>query len=154
MASGKTNSMETDLLSLYFNNVDHPNIGDAAGLQNSVTVGNFYISLHNTTLTDGESATQVTNEVTTGEYAQYGRQAVPRTTAGWTVASNQAKNAAAITYTEMASGSGVTIHAVIIGQNSSGAGDANWWGELNTNLVMGNGVTPEFAANALIIQEE
>jgi hypothetical protein len=57
-----TNAFETALLTLYFNNTDHANIGDAAGLQNSATAGSFYVSLH--TGDPGEGGDQTTSEAT------------------------------------------------------------------------------------------
>ena len=41
-----SNTSETALLNLLFNNVDWADIGDAAGLQNSATAGSFYVRLH------------------------------------------------------------------------------------------------------------
>ena len=74
---------ETALLTLYFNNTDHANIGDAAGLQHSAAAGSFYLSLH--TADPGETGDQTTSETTYGSYA---RQAVARSSAGFTVSGN------------------------------------------------------------------
>ncbi len=88
-----TNAFETALLDLYFNNTDHANVGDAAGLQNSATAGSFYISLH--TGDPGEAGSQTTSEAS---YTGYARVAVARTSGGWTVSGNNASNTAIINF--------------------------------------------------------
>ena len=42
----KSNSFETAILGLIFNNTDIAGIGDAGGLQNSAAAGSLYVSLH------------------------------------------------------------------------------------------------------------
>ena len=74
-----SNAFETALLEHYFNNTDHANVGDAAGLQNSTAAGSFHVSLH--TAYPGEAGSQNTSECAYGSYA---RQAVARSGAGWT----------------------------------------------------------------------
>ena len=67
-------------LKLYFQNVDHAEIGDAAGLQNSAAAGNVYVALHTD---DPAGNTQDEHEAT---YTGYGnRIAVARSAVGWTV---------------------------------------------------------------------
>jgi len=67
-------------LKLVFQNLDHPDIGDAAGLQNSAAAGNVYVALHTA---DPAGGNQSTSEAT---YTGYGnRIAVVRSAAGWTV---------------------------------------------------------------------
>jgi archaellum component FlaG (FlaF/FlaG flagellin family) len=73
----KSNTFETDLLGLIFNNTDITLIGDAAGLQNSATAGSLYVSLH--TADPGEAGDQITNETA---YTNYARVAVARTGGG------------------------------------------------------------------------
>lgn len=97
-----TNTAETDLLTLMFNNTNWSNIGDATGLQGSSTAGDFYISLH--TATPGETGSDA-NEVSGGSYA---RVAVARSAGGWTISGNNASNTAAITF-PTATGSWGTI---------------------------------------------
>lgn len=69
-----------DMLELYFQNLDHPYVGDTAGLQNSAAAGSFYISLHTASPAGGN---QQTSEAT---YTGYARVAVARSAGGWTVA--------------------------------------------------------------------
>lgn len=138
-----TNSFETDLLELYFTNVDHPNIGDAAGLQNSSAAGSFYVSLH--TGDPGETGDQTTSETTYGSYA---RVAVARSGAGWTVSGNNVSNAAAITFPAATSGPSTITHFGV-GSDASGAGNLFFYGALSASLVVNAGVTPNFAIGAL-----
>ena len=138
-----TNAFETALLTLYFNNTDHANVGDAAGLQNSVGAGSFYVSLH--TADPGEAGSQTTSEAT---YTSYARVAVARSAAGWTIAAANVSNAAAVTFPAATGGSN-TITYFGIGSDSSGAGNLFFSGALTASLVVSSGITPSFAIGEL-----
>lgn len=140
-----TNAFETAMLNLYFLNTDHANVGDAAGLQNSAAAGSFYISLH--TADPGETGTQTTSETAYGSYA---RQAVARTGAGWTVATNTASNAAVVTFPAATSGPSTITHFGV-GSDVSGAGNLFFSGALSASLVVNSGITPNFAIGALTV---
>ena len=140
-----TNNMETKILQLIFENADFTGIGDAGGLLGSVTPGVFYISLHVGTLTD--TSVQNTTETT---YTDYARQSVARSTAGWTVTADTADNDAAITFPLGTGGSG-TVTDFGIGDGVSGATVLHFYGAIDTPLVVGSGVQPEFAIGALNI---
>lgn len=144
----KSNSCETNLLTLLFNNTDWANIGDAGGLGGSTTAGSFYISLH--TSDPGEAGTQTTNETA---YTNYARVAVARSGAGWTVSGNQVTNAAAITFPQCGV-SGATITHFGLGRASSGAGELLYSGALNDSLAVSNLITPSFAIGQLIVTED
>lgn len=138
-----TNAFETALLTLYFNNTDHANVGDAAGIQNSAAAGSFYVSLH--TADPGETGDQTTNETA---YTNYARVAVARSGAGWTVSGNNVSNAAAITFP--AGGvTGATITHFGIGSDASGAGNLFFKGALASSLAVSSGITPSFAIGEL-----
>jgi hypothetical protein len=138
-----TNAFETALLNLYFNNTDHPNVGDAAGLQNSTAAGSFYVSLH--TADPGETGTQTTSEAT---YTGYARIAVVRSGAGWTVSGNNASNAAAVTFGLCTAGSNTITHFGI-GSDAAGAGNLFFKGALGASLAVSAGITPSFAIGEL-----
>ena len=138
-----TNAMETAILQLYFNNTDHANVGDAAGVQNSATAGSFYISLH--TADPGETGTQTTSEAT---YTSYARVAVARSGAGWTVSGNNASNAAAINFPACTGGTNTITHFGI-GSDVSGAGNLFFKGALSASLAVSSGITPSFAIGEL-----
>ncbi len=138
-----TNAFETALLTLYFNNTDHANIGDASGLQNSATAGSFYISLH--TADPGETGNQTTSEAT---YTSYARVAVARSGAGWTVSGNNVSNAAAINFPAATGGTNTITHFGI-GSDSSGTGNLFFKGALGSSLAVSSGITPSFAIGDL-----
>lgn len=138
-----TNAFETALLTLYFNNTDHANIGDAAGLQNSATAGVFYVSLH--TGDPGETGTQTTSEAA---YTSYARVSVARSGAGWTISGNNVSNAAAITFPACTASSSTVTHFGI-GSDSSGTGNLFFKGALGASLSVTTGITPSFAIGEL-----
>ena len=138
-----TNAFETALLTLYFNNTDHANIGDAAGIQNSATAGSFYISLH--TADPGETGTQTTSEAT---YTSYARVAVARSGAGWTISGANVSNAAAVNFPAATGGTNSITHFGI-GSDLSGAGNLFFKGALDNPLAVSSGITPSFAIGEL-----
>jgi hypothetical protein len=138
-----TNAFETALLTLYFNNTDHANIGDAGGLQNSAAAGSFYISLH--TGDPGEAGSQTTSEAT---YTSYARVAVARSGAGWTISGAAATNAAAVNFPACTGGTNTITHFGI-GSDSSGAGNLFFKGALSASLAVSSGITPSFAIGQL-----
>jgi len=138
-----TNAFENGLLSLIFENANYANVGDATGLRGSSTAGVFYISLH--TGDPGETGDQTTSEA---GYTSYARVSVARSTAGWTVASGVAANAAAINF-PAATGGSATCTNFGIGSDTSGTGNLFLKGALTASLAVSSGITPSFAAGAL-----
>lgn len=138
-----TNAFETALLTLYFNNTDHANVGDAAGIQNSAAAGSFHVSLH--TADPGEAGAQNTTEAT---YTGYARVAVARSAAGWTISGANVSNAAAITFGACTAGSDTITHFGI-GSDSSGAGNLFFKGALAASRSISAGITPSFAIGEL-----
>jgi hypothetical protein len=139
---------EDDLLDLIFTNVDAPNIGDAAGLQNSATEGSLHVSL----ITDGTAVGETDTSQLTGEaaYGSYARQPVGRNIASWTVASGTVDNDSPITYPQATSGT-ETEDQFGIGFALAGAGYLQIYGSLTGTLAVSTGITPEFAAGDLDI---
>jgi len=143
---GKSDVFETDILELIFQNVDAPNIGDAAGLQNSLAAGVFTIALH--TADPLDAGTQATSEAA---YTGYARESVARSTAGWTITGDTIDNAALITFTISTSGPETETHVSI------GGGFTNnmlYSGALDTSLVVNSGITPQFNIGALNVTED
>ena len=138
-----TKAFETALQTLYFNNTDHANIGDAAGLQNSTAAGSFYVSLH--TADPTETGTQTSSEAT---YTSYARVAVARSGAGWTVSGSNVSNTAAVTFPACTGGTNTITHFGI-GSDSSGAGNLFFKGALGASLAVSSGITPAFAIGEL-----
>lgn len=122
----KSNTAETSLLQLLYNNTAFANIGNAGGLLPSSLAGNFYVALH--TADPGEAGDQTTSEAA---YTGYARVAVPRSTAGWTVSGNQVVNFAAIAFPQCTAGTS-TVQFWSVGVASAGASVIIHRGNLGT----------------------
>jgi hypothetical protein len=141
-----TNLAEDDLLDLLFTNIAFPNVGDAGGLQPSTAAGSWFASLHTGDALSDTSTQQTDNEA---DYTGYGRQGIARSAAGWTVNAGTADNDALIQFGEMTAGASDTITDVGLGFASTGNGVLHFWGQVASDLVVNNGVNPQFAAGAL-----
>jgi len=151
----KTNTWESDLLKLVFNNTTASLIGDATGLVGSSTAGVLYVSLH--TADPGEGGDQTTNEVLVSNYTGYARVAVARTTGGWTVTTvdvgpSTVTNASQVNFPQCTAGTSTITH-VGVGTSSSGAGKLLYKGALASSLAVSQNITPSFAAGTLVITE-
>lgn len=144
--SAFTNLAEDDFLDLFFTNVAFPNVGDAAGLLPSAAANNLHSSLHVLDAIGDTSTIQTDNEVV---YTGYGRVATARSVAGWTVLTGTVDNDALLQYGEMTAGGPDTITDVALGFAASGAGVMQIWGQVLVDLVVNNGVNPQFAIGAL-----
>jgi hypothetical protein len=147
----KSNTWESDLLKLVFNNTTASLIGDATGLVGSATAGVIYLSLHTADPTDGGD--QTSSEAT---YTGYTRISVVRTTGGWTISGNtptQAANAATVTFPICIGGSNTITH-VGVGTDFTGTGKLLYSGALGSPLAVSNNITPSFAAGSLVITED
>lgn len=148
----KSNSFETGLLGLIFSNVAIANIGDATGIPAATTAGSLSIRLY----TDAIAV----NDNTIGTEAAYtgyvtGGIAVARSGAGWTVAGNNASNAAAITFGACSAGNEVIRYFAIWKDNSTNTDSHRlYWGQLTSDLAVSSGITPEFAIGALDVNED
>lgn len=146
----KSNTFETELLRLIFNNVDIPNIGDAAGLQNSATAGNLYVCLH--TADPGEAGNAATSEAT---YTGYARVAVARTSGGWTVTGNNVTNTADIVF---GTATGGTFPEVLthwsVCKEVSGPSVIIYKGSMSSALEVNLNIAPRIIAGALNINED
>jgi hypothetical protein len=147
----KQNTLETDILAIILNAVALANFWDNAG---SSPATSLYVSLH--TGDPGEAGDQTTSEAT---YTSYARVAIARSSGSpaWTVSSiagvGTAKNTGAINFPACTGGSN-TISYFGVGRDSSGAGKLLYSGALSASLAVSNGITPSFAANALVITED
>lgn len=137
-----SNTLETGLLNLIFQNTNLANIGDATGLRGSTAAGSFWIALY--TADPGEAGTAVTSETA---YTNYARVAVARSAAGFTVSGNSVSNAAVLSFpTGGATGATITNFGIVT--TASGAGDLLLKGTCGP-LAVSNGITPSFAIGAL-----
>lgn len=109
----------------------------------------LYLSLH--TSSPGAAGSQTTNEVGTGAYAGYARVAVARDATGWTISSQTIVNDDPLSFPACSGGTGATITHIGIGTSSSGAGTLLIYAALTASLSVSTGITPSFAAGALVV---
>lgn len=134
----KGNATEADILAKIFRNTALP--WDA--------ITNIYLALH---IADpGEAGDQQTNEAT---YTGYARVAVSRDAAGWDLAGNQISNNNLVQFPQCTGGTNTITH-VSVGTAASGVGQILYKGPLNASLAVSNLIQPQFAANALVIEED
>ncbi len=144
----KSNTFENELLLLIFNNSDIANIGDAAGLQNSVAAGSLYLVLH--TADPGEAGTATTSEIS---YTGYARQAVARSGAGFVVSGNSVTLAANVDFPEMTGGAGGTATFFSVVKEVSGASVILYSGAVSPTISVATGVTPRLKAATSITED-
>lgn len=149
----KSNTWESDLLKLVFNNTTASLIGDATGLVGSSTAGVLYVSLHTADPTEGGN--QQSSEAT---YTSYARVSVARSVGGWTVTlvdsgPSTVANVSAVNFPQCTGGSNTITH-VGIGTASSGTGKLLYSGALTSSLAVSNNITPSFQAGTLVVTEE
>jgi hypothetical protein len=145
--SKASDTFENEFLKLLFQNIAIANIGDASGLQPAATAGNLYLRL----CTDAVAASdaQIGTECAYTGYVA-GGVAVERSATGWTVTTNQVKNAAEVAFGACSAGS-ENIRYVEVWRNNTGTTEADRiaWAQLNSDVAVAAGVTPKFAAEAL-----
>lgn len=134
----KSNATETDFVAYIFTSVAIP----------WAAIPNLYISLH--TADPGETGNQSTSEAS---YTSYARTTVVRTSAGWSIGTGTAANAALISCPQCTGGSN-TITYVAIGTTVTGTGQILYSGILNSSLGVSNLITPQFATSALQVSED
>jgi hypothetical protein len=141
----KGNTFENDLLKLIFNATTIANIAINA---TSAPLTSLYVALH--TADPGEAGDQTTSEAA---YTSYARVGVTRDSSGWTVSTNTASNAAAITFPQC-TGSSATCTYFSIGVASSSTSKILYSGALTASLAVSNLITPSFAIGALTVTED
>lgn len=130
----KGNTTEADYIAFVFNATAMPSYGS-----------NLYVSLH--TGDPGEAGTLATNEA---DYTGYARVSVSRDVAGWTIAANQAVNAAEVTFPECTGGTNAITHAAV----GTIGGQILYSGALTDPINVSNLITPRFPAGTLVFQED
>jgi hypothetical protein len=146
--TGKGATFETNVLALIFTAVAIANIADNAG---SSPLTNLFVALH--TADPTQAGDQTSSEAT---YTSYARVAVARTAGGWTVSGAspaQVINAGTVTFPLCTGGSNV-LTWFSVGVATSGASKILYGGPLTASLAVSNGITPNFAAGALVVTED
>lgn len=131
--AAKTTAFDTALLALLFNATTIPNLAINA---TSSPATNLYLSLH--TASPGVGGNQTTNEAA---YTGYARQAVSRTSGGFSVSGGVATLAANVTFPTPTGGSETETY-LGIGLSSSGAGTLLYFGPLTPSITIAVGVPP------------
>lgn len=144
----KSNSFETELLNHLFNNAAIANIGDATGVRGSTVAGSLYLALH--TADPGEAGTATTNEIA---YTGYARQAVARSSAGFTVSGASVTLTANVDFPEMTGGAGGTVTHFSVVKEVSGASVILYSGTVSPNIAVASGVTPRLKAATSITED-
>lgn len=140
-----SNSAETNLLKLIFQNTTWAGVGDATGIVGSTTAGSLFNGL--ATADPGETGDQTTSEIS---YTGYSRVAVARSSGGWTVTNNSVSPAAIISFGAMTAGTGGTAGWWTVGKSTSGAGELLFSGAISPTISVVNGVTPQLATGSAI----
>ena len=143
----KSSSFENSLLLLIFNGTAITGIAQNA----SSPLTNLYVALHSAD--PGNGGSQTTNEVTTGQYSNYARQLVARTSGGWIVTNSQVKPASDISFLASSGGTGTTVTYFSVGTAASGAGVILYSGIIQPTIVVATGVQPKLT-NSTTIQED
>ena len=143
-----SNAFANDLLKLIFNATGIANLADNAG---SSPLTNLYIALH--TADPGAAGNQSTSEVT---YTGYSRQAVARTTGGWTVTTTAGVTSASpnanVAFGSCTSGT-MTATYVGIGTLASGTGKLLYVGALSPSIPIAPGVNPTITTASTISED-
>lgn len=144
----KSNTFENELLLHLFQNADIANIGDAAGLQNSVAAGSLYLALH--TGDPGEAGTATTSEIA---YTGYARQAVARAAGGFTVSGNTVTLTSNVDFPEMTGGAGGTVTFFSVVKELTGASVILYSGAVSPTIAVATGVTPRLKAATSVTED-
>jgi len=139
-----TDGFENVLALLLFNNTTIANIGDATGLVGSTSAGSTQLALATVAYIDADTLLTADEVAYTG----YARPTQARSSAGWTVTADTASNAALVQFGEMTAGGPDTV--VHLGLGFLATGDVlRLHQDLTADLVINNGVNPQFAIGAL-----
>lgn len=136
-----TNGLENGLLSLIFTATDYGTIADN---DSTAPATNLYISLH--TGNPGETGDQTSSEAA---FTGYARQAVARSTSGWTVTSGTVTNDNQINFPQCTASPGSDITHVGIGLDETGTGTLLMSFALDTAVTMEIGKVVFFSAGEL-----
>lgn len=136
----KSDTMETDMLELYFNATTHANLADDASAS---PAANLSVALH--TADPLDAGNQATSEIA---YTGYARINVARTGGGWSVSGDTVTPVADIDFGEMTGGAGGTVTHFSVG---TGVSDYMMYhGTVTPNIVVTSGVTPRLTTATAI----
>lgn len=148
--AGKSTALETQMLAHIFNNAAIADIGDGAGLPAAAAPGDLFVSLHTSTLSDGDA--QTVNETT---YTNYARVAVSRSgSTGWTLTGSSISPTADIDFAECGATPGAPVTHFAIGKEAAAGGEeVLYWGALTPSITMAEGVIPRIKTTSTITED-
>jgi hypothetical protein len=142
----KSTATCNSIINLMYRATAWANVADNAS---AAPLTDVQVALHTGDLTAATNS-QAENEGTV--YTNYARQAVARSI-GWAAASGGAtSNVGTISFPQCGA-SGATLTDVSTGVGASGATAVWHFGNLNSNLIVSSGITPQFAPGALTVTE-
>lgn len=145
-ASGKkTNSFEDEILKLFFQGVAITGIADN---DSGAPLTNLYVAA--CSADPGEAATAESAEIA---YTGYARVAVARSTAGWTVTTGSASNAAAVKFPRCNGGSATVTHLAVT-DAASGSGRAFYTSAIDSPATITDGIQLTFPIGAMVVTED
>lgn len=139
---GKNATFSNNLLKLVLNATAFANIADNAASSPNT---NTYVSLHTADPVAGNQSTSETS------YTSYARQAVARTSGGWTITSNVANPVANVVF-PVSTGGTPTITHFGVGKAISGATDLWWCGTVTPNIVVSTSVVQTLTTGSTITE--
>jgi hypothetical protein len=140
----KGDTFENDLLKLIFQATAIANIADNASAS---PLTSLYLSLH--TADVGETGTGTTNEAA---YTSYAREAVARTSGGFTVTGSSCTLTANVDFTQATGGSETETHFAV-SVASSGASKVLYYGTVTPNIVVSSGTIPRLTTATEITED-
>ena len=108
---------------------------------------NGYLSLH---VADPSAGTQTTSPAT---YTGNNRAAITRDSDGWDIVTDTAQNKNQVQFTACAGGTNTITHVAYGELSGVGNGQIYYCGALTDDLAVSNLIQPQFATQALTIQE-
>jgi hypothetical protein len=139
----KTTAMANNFLKLLFNATAWANVADNAA---SSPLTNLYVSL--LTADPGAVGDQTTNEAA---YTSYARQAVARTTGGWTVTNNVVNPVANVVF-PISTGTTPVITHFGIGSAVSAAGNRFYSGTVTPNITVSTTVVQTLTTGSSVTE--
>lgn len=140
MAGFKGTTYAGNLLALFFNATTITGVAQNAGSP----ITNVFVELH--TASPGAGGNQQSNEAA---YGGYGRQAIARTSVGWTVTGASVSPAVNIVFTIASSGSETETYASC-GTLTSGTGLLCYAGPISPSIAVSTGITPTLTTSSVI----
>lgn len=151
MSGYKSNTWQSQLLTLLFQNTNAANIGDATGLRGSSTTGSLYVALH--TADPTAAGTQDSSEAT---YTGYARVGLARNSGAWGISGSSPTVVSPVANIDfgLCTGGSNTITFFSVGVAASGAGtEILYAGPISPTISVSSGVIPRLTTATQITED-